>query len=267
MHLKTSEPHSFVSKVTNILLENIGAGNANAKCEKVILITDSYYKLKRFIEWASDFDEINEKQLETIVVGIHVMLENDPAIQNQISRLKQFKLDINNLKDIKCTFLSVLLDDMCNLKINSISRINFDILFEKASQTVSWKELKNRNDMLVPCFLLLNITPQFHEIQIKILDQVQIIPMSNQALEQEEFPIHTFKNGIKLFKETIESIRDKNFNAGSIVLCTTSHWLVTSTLWKLCIDADMEHVIHDIFIGGIDIYSLGLLGTLRLKGL
>ena len=51
-----------------------------------------------FYFYSSDFDEINEKQLETIVVGIHVMLENDPAIQNQISRLKQFKLDINNLK-------------------------------------------------------------------------------------------------------------------------------------------------------------------------
>ena len=178
-----------------------------------------------FYFYSSDFDEINEKQLETIVVGIHVMVENDPAIQNQLSRLKQFKLDINNLKDVKCTFLSVLLDDMCNLKIKPILRSDFNALFEKANQTVSWKELKNRNDMLVPCFLLLNITPQFHEIQIKILDQVQIIRMSNHALEQEEFPIYTFKNGIKLFKETIESIRDKNFNAGNIVLCTTSHWL------------------------------------------
>ena len=57
LHLKTSEPRNFVSKVTNILLDNVGAKNANTKAEKVVLITDSYYKLKRFIEWASDFDE------------------------------------------------------------------------------------------------------------------------------------------------------------------------------------------------------------------
>ena len=67
--MKTVGPQDFLSKLTNILLDNTGELNRQNGSKKVIMITDSYMKIKKFITWIQNMDSMSERHFEATVIG------------------------------------------------------------------------------------------------------------------------------------------------------------------------------------------------------
>ena len=67
--MKTVGPQDFLSRLTNILLDNTGELNRQNGSKKVIMITDSYMKIKKFITWILNMDSMSERHFEATVIG------------------------------------------------------------------------------------------------------------------------------------------------------------------------------------------------------
>ena len=67
--MKTVGPQDFLSKLTNILLDNTGELNRQNGSKKVIMITDSFMKIKKFIAWIQNMDSMSERHFEATVIG------------------------------------------------------------------------------------------------------------------------------------------------------------------------------------------------------
>ena len=67
--MKTVGPQDFLSKLTNILLDNTGELSRQKVSKKVIMITDSYMKIKKFIDWIENMDSMSERHFEATVIG------------------------------------------------------------------------------------------------------------------------------------------------------------------------------------------------------
>ena len=67
--MKTVGSQDFLSKLTSILLDNTGELNRQNGSKKVIMITDSYMKIKKFITWIQNMDSMSERHFEATVIG------------------------------------------------------------------------------------------------------------------------------------------------------------------------------------------------------
>ena len=80
--MKTVGPQDFLSKLTNILLDNTGELSRQKVSKKVIMITDSYMKIKKFIDWIENMDSMSERHFEATVIGKKDAFHNSKFLIN-----------------------------------------------------------------------------------------------------------------------------------------------------------------------------------------
>ena len=242
-----STPVAFANKITRILSNNTGSSNATTQSAKVVLISESWLKMKVFLDWISQVVPSHVTQLETLVVGIYIFCltpnkaPNTSEDQSLNYHLKQLK---ENSHD--CTFRSAAMDDIVNLILKRYpQQVNFQTAFKGGDQTVSWNDLKFKSKSLVPCYLLLETTIQSINLQYQLGKDLGTIKMSDSPKVDQD--IYSFKDGLLKLQDKLQTRLEEK------LLCTTSNWLVTSSIWKYGMDAGLPDFIKQNFVGAIDL--------------